>query len=33
LVESLDWEERRSGTTYNGIEDARAAIARAERGA
>lgn len=30
LVESLTWEEKRSGTTYNGIEEARAAITRAE---
>ena len=30
LVESLDWEAKRSGTTYAGHEDARAAIAKAE---
>ena len=30
LVESLDWESKRSGTTYAGHEDARAAIAKAE---
>lgn len=29
LVESLTWEEKRSGTTYSGLEDARAAIAKA----
>ena len=30
LVESLDWESKRSGTTYAGHEDARAAIAKVE---
>ena len=30
LVESLTWEENRSGITYAGIEPARAAIAKAE---
>ena len=31
LVASLDWEEKRSGTTYAGHDAARAAIARATR--
>lgn len=26
LVQSLEWEKRRTGTTYNGFEDARAAL-------
>lgn len=30
LVSSLDWEEKRSGITYSGIEKSRAAIAKAE---
>ena len=30
LAESLDWESKRSGTTYAGHEDARAAIAKVE---
>ena len=30
LVASLNWEEKRSGTTYNGWEEARAALAKAE---
>jgi hypothetical protein len=30
LVASLKWEEGRSGTTYSGYEQAKAAIARAE---
>jgi hypothetical protein len=30
LVASLEWEKNRSGTTYAGYEDARAAIAKAE---
>ena len=30
LVASLTWEEKRSGTTYHGIEQARAALALAE---
>ena len=29
LVAALDWEEQRSGTTYNGHEQARAALERA----
>jgi hypothetical protein len=32
LVSSLEWEERRSGTTYSGYDSAREAIARAEGG-
>jgi len=31
LTSSLEWEEKRSGTTYNGYDDARAAIAKAKR--
>ncbi len=30
LLDSLDWEAKRSGTTYNGYEQARAALALAE---
>ena len=29
IIASLEWEERRSGLTYNGYETAKAAIARA----
>lgn len=33
LVASLDWEEKRSGRTYAGYENAKAAIAKATGGA
>src|SRR6185369_9018222 len=32
LVASLEWETKRSGTTYAGFEDAQAAIRKAEGG-
>lgn len=31
LVESLEWEERRSGMTYAGYDDAKNAIWKAEK--
>ena len=30
ILESMTWEEKRSGTTYNGVDTARALLARIE---